>query len=247
MIDGTAAAQWLLNYGSVRPSMCLYYVWQAYKAQGASTSMGAQTAYAAWEQSDGKRPGDRNPPAGAAVWWGRRTWDGNLDGDVVISLGDGRVAVTEAPGQGAVTGSCTLDERENEISREYLGWTSSIFDCPINVAAGKDAASITPHIDLSKEDDMSMNTIRRPDGTIYFADELGPDHLGDYKTADIDLGEFIGSAQGVWGAPIQLNDRQFDITVAIAQRRWDRKRKQIVDDLKAALLPEILKALDPKA
>ncbi|WP_292717182.1 hypothetical protein [Microbacterium sp. 13-71-7] len=148
MIDGVAAAQWLLNYGSVTPSMCLYYVWQAYKAQGASTGMGAQSAYAAWLQSDGKRPGDRNPPPGAAVWWGRRTWDGNIDGDVVISLGGGRVAVTEPPGQDAVTGSCTLDERENEISREYLGWTSSIFDCPINVAAGKDA------ITASEEDDM---------------------------------------------------------------------------------------------
>lgn len=160
MIDGIAAAQWLLNYGSVTPSRCLYYVWQAYKAQGASTGLSAQTAYAAWGLSDGQRPGDRNPPAGAAVWWGRRTWDGNTDGDVVISLGGGRVACTEPPHMGYVTGSCTLDERENEISREYLGWTSSIFDCPINVAAGKDAALLSPEEDNMPLNDDDKNWIR---------------------------------------------------------------------------------------
>lgn len=166
MIDGIAAAQWLLNYGAVTPSRCLLYVWLAYKAQGASTGMGAETAYKAWQMSDGKRPGDRNPPAGAAVWWGRRYRDGNLDGDVVISLGGGRVAVTEAPRMGSVTGSCTLDERETQIGREYLGWTSSIFDCPINVAAGKDATPTPAPSIPSEEDDMFVKLYKMGTGIV---------------------------------------------------------------------------------
>ena len=176
MIDGIAAANWLLNYGQVTPSRCLLYVWLAYKAQGASTSMGAPNAYIACGMSDGLRAGDRNPPAGAAVWWGRRTWDGNLDGDVVISLGGGRVAVTEAPGMGSVTGSCTLDEREEQISREYLGWTSSIFDCPINVAAGKDAAPSNVAAAASPEED-DMYAIRlagSPDSGIIIRQGVPP-------------------------------------------------------------------------
>lgn len=90
-----------------------------------------------------------------------------------------------------------------------------------------------------EESDMSMTTIRKPDGSIFFADELGADHLGDYRTHDIDLGEFLGSVQGVFGAPVQLNARQFDIAVAVAQRRWDRKRAQIVADVTR----EVVKAL----
>jgi hypothetical protein len=170
-VNGIAAAQWLLDYGSVTPGRCLYYVWLAYKAQGASTDRGAPNAYIAWGDSDGQRPGDRNPPAGAAVWWGRRSWDGNLEGDVVISLGGGRVAVTEAPGQGPVTGSCTLDEREAQISREYLGWTSSIFDCPINVAAGKDASLTNAISTASEEDNMIIVQIDpRVSGAFYLID-----------------------------------------------------------------------------
>lgn len=163
MIDGVAAARWLADYGPVPVGYCLRYVWLAYKAQGASTGLSAATAYQAWGLSDGKRWGDRNPPPGAAVWWGRR-YDGNLDGDVTISLGDGRIAATDWPT--GRTGVTTLDAREEQIGREYLGWTSSIFDCPINVNAGK-AAPITPI--LSEEDDMATMLKINLSGTYHFA------------------------------------------------------------------------------
>lgn len=190
MIDGVAAANWLLNYGRVEPSMCLKYVWLAYKAQGAWTSHASvPRATDAWEASDGKRWGDRNPPAGAAVWWGRRRSDGNYDGDVVISLGGGRVAVTEAPGMGSVTGACTLDERERQINRDYLGWTSSIFDCPISLpGVGKDAIPATPGIpapDLSEEDDDMMKPTLFSRGTTAFDGSLiHPDFGVDLKPGE---------------------------------------------------------------
>ena len=161
MIDGVAAANWLAGYGPVPVGYCLKYVWLAYKAQGASTGMSAGTAYQAWGLSDGKRPGDRNPPPGAAVWWGRR-YDGNLDGDVTISLGGGRIAATDWPT--GRTGITTIDAREQQIGRVYLGWTSSIFDCPINVAAGKDAAPTHAPSIPSEEDDMLALKITLPNG-----------------------------------------------------------------------------------
>lgn len=182
MIDGIAAANWLLDYGTVRPSMCLFYVWQAYKAQGASTDHPAvPRATDAWEASDGKHPGDRNPPAGAAVWWGRRYRDGNMDGDVVISLGGGRVAVTEAPGRGSVTGACTLDERENQIRREYLGWTSSIFDCPIAVSGGKAPAPTLTPTPLEEDD---MKAIRIAIGTGQHLAVIGKELLRHFIGTD---------------------------------------------------------------
>lgn len=193
MIDGLAAALWLLNYGSVQPSMCLYYVWQAYKAQGASTDLSAQTAYEAWGMSDGKRPGDRNPPAGAAVWWGRRYRDGNMDGDVTISLGGGRVSVTEPPNQGYVTGSCTLDERENEIGREYLGWTSSIFDCPIELGgtSGNAAPASTPTTDTTT----SPSILSEEDAMLLF--QIDPATDGRWVIVDVHTGTYWQVSNGL--------------------------------------------------
>lgn len=131
-VSGLEAAKRLLGFGAIAAGYCLYYVWQAYKAVGASTGMNSPTALDAWNKSGGKHPGDRNPPAGVPVWWGAKA--SSSAGDVVISLGGGRVAVTEPPGAGLVTGSCTLDERERQVGRPYLGWTEQIFDVPIEFA-----------------------------------------------------------------------------------------------------------------
>ncbi|WP_120265009.1 M23 family metallopeptidase [Microbacterium sp. AG238] len=77
--------------------------------------------------------------------------------------------------------------------------------------------------------------IRRPDGSVFFADPIGADHLGDFRSADIGVGEFLATAENVWGTPKSVGAREFDIAVAIANRRWDRKREQIVDAVVAAI------------
>lgn len=84
---------------------------------------------------------------------------------------------------------------------------------------------------------MSMQTIRHPNGTIYFVDELGADHLGDYKTADIGLGEFLDANAEVFGGAENVSAREFDIAVAIATRRWERKKAEIVAAVVKALQP----------
>lgn len=139
-IDGAAAAQTLLSFRDIRGGYCLHYVWQAYKAHGASTGRNAPTALVGWERSDGKHPDDWNPPAGVPVWFGARP--GSDAGDVVISLGGGRVAATDYPVYGVV-GSCTIAERQRQIGRPYLGWTERIFDVRISTP-GSASSGATP-------------------------------------------------------------------------------------------------------
>ena len=131
-IDGVAAAQTLLSYRGIDPGLCLMYVWRAYAAHGARADRSYPTAYAGWFGSPGKHEGDWNPPAGAAVWFGPRA--GSAAGDVVISLGGGRVACTDYPVWGR-TGSCTIAERQAQIGRPYLGWTETILGARIDLGA----------------------------------------------------------------------------------------------------------------
>lgn len=148
-IDGNAAANVMRGFRNLDPGMCLYYVWQAYKAVGASTGRSAGTAADGWDRTDGRHPGDRNPPPGVPVWWGRR-YDGNTAGDVVISLGGGLVVCTDYPTWGRI-GVCTIDEREAQIGRSYLGWSECIFDQPVQLPAPP--ASVKPAPSLRQEDE----------------------------------------------------------------------------------------------
>lgn len=130
-VDGTKAIAYMRSLGTLQHhGACLYYVWRAYDAAGADTHRTARTALQAWELSEGKHRGDRNPPAGVPVWWGAKP--SSNSGDVVISLGGGRVIATDQPRYGVI-GECTIAERERLIGRPYLGWTESIFDAPIAI------------------------------------------------------------------------------------------------------------------
>jgi hypothetical protein len=79
-------------------------------------------AATAWEHATGKRPGDRHPPVGAAVYW---TGGGRGDGHVAISVGQGKVRSTDAPSQGQVA---TVPVRwpERHWGLHYAGWSNSI-------------------------------------------------------------------------------------------------------------------------
>lgn len=157
-VDGLAAARTLLSYSGIRGGYCLFYVWQAYKAQGATTERSAPTATEAWYRSDGRHPGDRNPPPGVPVFWGPKA--SSSAGDVVISLGGGRVAATDYPYYG-VTGTCTIDERERQIGRPYLGWAECIFDQPINLPAATSGVATPAALTPVQEDDMYDDDAKR--------------------------------------------------------------------------------------
>lgn len=141
-VNGSAAANWLRSQKRLAHfGACLHYVWQAYKAQGASTGHSARTALQAWNLSDGKHHGDRNPPAGVPVWFGAKP--SSAAGDVVISLGGGKVVCTDYPTYGRV-GVCTIAQRQAQIGRPYLGWTERIFDQPIALPSTVEVTKPTP-------------------------------------------------------------------------------------------------------
>ncbi|QGJ88898.1 lysin A [Microbacterium phage Teamocil] len=141
-VDGLAAAQTMINFGTWRAGYCLEAVWTAYKRNGASTGRSAPTAYVGWQNSDDKHPGDRNPPAGVPVWWGPKA--SSNAGDVVISLGGGRVVATDWP-YGGVIGITTIDARERQIGRPYLGWTGDILGAKIAYGGGGDDMTPEEH------------------------------------------------------------------------------------------------------
>lgn len=153
MVDGNAAAQTLLSWGTCSSGLCLHYVWLAYKEHGASVAKSWPTAYQAWLDSSGKHEGDRNPPAGVPVWWGERL--GSNAGDVVISLGGGKVVATDYPSWGKI-GTATLDEREAQIGRPYLGWTDNILSVPIDAVG---AAGVLGTTLKEEEDDMAYSIV----------------------------------------------------------------------------------------
>jgi len=152
--DGQAAHDYLLSFEPLENGgYCWHYVWNAYARAGASTGMGSTpTAYAGWNATSGKHPGDWNPPPGAAIWLGRR-YDGNMDGDVFIAGGyDGDHAATDEPGW-YETGTTSIEARMNLCGREYLGWTDHVLDCPIDLGG-------TPEPDPEpEENDVSYSIV----------------------------------------------------------------------------------------
>jgi len=66
---------------------------------------------------------------------------------VVISLGGGAVVATDWPHSGVI-GVTTIDARERQINRPYLGWTGDILGVPLSYPT-------TAGGSVRKEDDMS--------------------------------------------------------------------------------------------
>ena len=157
--DGVAAANRLRGYRDIRHGMCLFYVWTAYKAEGARADRNYATALDGWNGSPGKHHGDRNPPPGVTVWFGEKP--SSSAGDVVISLGGGLVVATDYPRYGVV-GICTIQERQDQIGRPYLGWTETILGAAIDyprpapASAGSTPATPTASHPASSEEYLDM-------------------------------------------------------------------------------------------
>ncbi|MEQ6899290.1 hypothetical protein [Microbacterium sp. KR10-403] len=157
-IDGVAAARKLQGFDiSNRTGACLYWVWGAYDAVGADTTMSAYYALDAFGMSLGHHPAsDREPPAGALVAFGVRKSDGDRAGDVAISLGGGRIVATDQPTWGKV-GITTIAGREKLTGRPYLGWADHIFDVPISLPSTASTGD-APATNKGIEFDMSTAT-----------------------------------------------------------------------------------------
>ena len=99
------------------PGHCLQ--WAREQADIPSKYVDAATA---WHHATGRRPADRNPPRGAAVYW---TGGSRGYGHIAISLGNGKVRSSDAGGTGEVA-TVPIRHISAEWNLRYAGWANSI-------------------------------------------------------------------------------------------------------------------------
>lgn len=104
------------RYTTCTVGMCLYYVQEWYGAPHVYPD-----AWSQWANARLKHPGDRNPPAGYPVCYGRP----GIHGHIALSTGGGRIRSTDCPGNGQV-GETDLDWPTRRWGHPYVGW---IGDC----------------------------------------------------------------------------------------------------------------------
>src|SRR5215510_9409349 len=109
------------RYTTCEQGYCLKYVrtWLEIGSRDAS-------AIAAWNNSEHKHPGDRNPPRGAPCFY-----RGGQYGHIVLSLNNRdsdnkqMIRSTDAPSSGHVS-TQTIDWCTQTWGYEYLGWTEDL-------------------------------------------------------------------------------------------------------------------------
>lgn len=106
------------------------------------------------------------------------------------------------------------------------GWVDPRTLSPQPGTFGQDPA---PATSTSEEDEMAFNTIRHPNGSIVFADEMGSESVLNYISADIGLSEYLEALTAVWGGTQELSARGFDIACAISDRRTNAFVNKIAD------------------
>lgn len=119
--DAKAALAWGMRYvgsGAQYDGLCLGFVDDAYAASSGRVG----TAIAQWYRAKGAgvaRPGDRNPPLGAQVFW----LSGNPAKHVAIYAGGGMVLTTGA--EGGRVGLVTMEYLDGY--GPYLGWAEAYY------------------------------------------------------------------------------------------------------------------------
>jgi hypothetical protein len=204
-VDGASAIAWMQAKRTNEVGMCLGTVWEAYASAKTGQVGGSfPTAISAWDAAAEKYAGDRNPPAGSAVWFGAsptRT-DANAGaGDVAISLGGGQIIATDYP-YGGVIGVTTITAREKQTQRPYLGRTGDICGYSIILPATPTAPNT-----LEGDEDMTFHVLRQANGTTFI---LQKDLITyDPNPADQAIGNYLRGGQ----APFGLNET--DLLIAL--------------------------------
>lgn len=105
--------------------MCARFTREQYgvPALGDFDGDGDADAWDMWQASRLKNPGDKNPPAGAPVFW---SGGSKGHGHAAVSLGGGRVRSTDRPIAGRV-GTTTIDDITRSWGMTYLGWTEDLY------------------------------------------------------------------------------------------------------------------------
>ncbi|WP_022899136.1 hypothetical protein [Humibacter albus] len=155
-IDGLAAANRAQQTTTNTPGYCLATVNGYF---GNLSSIGAHAgqypdAIDVYNNDGGKLGTLAEPPRGSVVLWGATSgprWAGDENwtaGDICISLGGGYVRASDWPSSGRV-GTCTIQQRTNQVGRPYLGAQTGFLGYTIDL--GATAAATT-----ESEDDMPI-------------------------------------------------------------------------------------------
>lgn len=158
-VNGAAAARTMLGFKTWHRGRCLQAVWTAYSRNGAQDLTGERepTAYDAWAHTDLEDRRTGTPydliPRGVPVYFGKKP--SSTAGDIVICDGDGWCIATDIPGHPGVIGRIRLADRQRQIQRPYLGWSTTILDYPIAYGPAP-AGAVKPSPTVPEEDDMLM-------------------------------------------------------------------------------------------
>lgn len=135
------------------PMFCLRWVWRCYGSVPSNLPPLSNVGQAkqGWIYSQHQHPGDRNPPAGAPIYFS------GSDGHIAIATGNGdECRSTEWPwGQ---TGTATIHEIESTWNRTYWGWTGDMLGHLIDFAGTSVAGGgATPIQNKRDEDTMYLD------------------------------------------------------------------------------------------
>lgn len=158
-----AAARLLANRTLAAASHCLYYCWLAI-SQGRVHYItgGADTAYNTWlAVPAAHQHTSRIVPKDMPAFLGQKRF--SSAGDVIISRGDGTFVATDWPSSKQV-GVCTLEQREKQTGRKFVGWASSMggYTLTTTSTAGETGSPIEDEKPLDLGDEMKL--ITHPNG-----------------------------------------------------------------------------------
>lgn len=156
ILDVTEAPTRLLANKSVTPGHCLEYVSRAIRnGRQPLIWAGLDTALNCWNMACGDKHASRDIPRGFPGFLGANRF--SKAGDTFVSLGGGRLAVTDYPGWGVV-GICTLEQREAQTGRKYLGYAGEFLGYTLTNTATA-SLNLTPIAVQEEDDDMRVYTI----------------------------------------------------------------------------------------
>jgi len=135
-LDGVAAADRMIGFGTYRAGMCLEATSKALGSYALQSDRPGFYTYAlrGWENTPADRKRyDRTPPKGAVIYFSASS---NGYGHICLSLGGGRIVSTDVPRNGVV-GATTIDALERAWGRRFLGWAAWLMGHEVTVAAAE--------------------------------------------------------------------------------------------------------------
>ncbi len=177
-LDGQAAAQTMLSWGTYPKYRCLQAVHEAFPFERSDAPGSYNNAIDEWNRcpSNRRHPGDRNVPAGGIVLFDLYVSSlGYSAGHIGISLGGDRFVSTDWPTYGRI-GIATIGEVEDKWNATYLGWTNRVGGHTVITAA-----NLGPRQRKVISDDVANRRIGAASTSAPLGEALAANDVGNFK------------------------------------------------------------------